>query len=82
MSMAMSVVDDAPVAAEIADIVDCVFRYLFIFVIIKFKGVPTGKRVGTSFHENMGPNKIIFRVKNHSRVPLGKRVSRGRKWEN
>ena len=31
----MAAVDDAPVAAEIADVVDRVFSYLFIFLIIK-----------------------------------------------
>ena len=31
----MAVVDDVPVAAEIADVVDRVFSYLFIFLIIK-----------------------------------------------
>ena len=31
----MAVVDDACVAAEIADVVDGVFSYLFIFLIIK-----------------------------------------------
>ena len=35
MSMAMAVVDDACVAAEVADVVDRVFSYLFIFLIIK-----------------------------------------------
>ena len=31
MSMAMAASDDAPFAAEIADVVDLVFSYLFIF---------------------------------------------------
>ena len=31
MSMAMAAWDDAPFAAEIADVVDLVFSYLFIF---------------------------------------------------
>ena len=38
MSMAMTAVDDAPVAAEIADFVDRVFSYLLIFLIIKWEG--------------------------------------------
>ena len=33
--MAMDAVDNAPVAAEIADVVDRVFTNLFIFLIIK-----------------------------------------------
>ena len=33
--MAMAAVDDAPVAAEIADVVHRVFSYSFIFLIIK-----------------------------------------------
>ena len=34
MSIAMAAVDDAPIAAEIADVVHHVFSYLFIFLII------------------------------------------------
>ena len=39
MSMAIAAVDDAPVAAEIADVEDRVFSYLFIFLIIKWEGL-------------------------------------------
>ena len=36
--MVMAAVDDAPAVAELADVVDCVFSYLFIFLIIKSGG--------------------------------------------
>ena len=32
MSMSMDTVDDAPITAEIAGVVGCVFSYLFIFL--------------------------------------------------
>lgn len=32
MSMSMDTVDDAPITAEIAVVVGCVFSYLFIFL--------------------------------------------------
>ena len=35
MSMAMAAAGDAPIAAEIVDVVNRVFSYLFIFLIIK-----------------------------------------------
>ena len=35
MNIAKAAVNDAPVAAEIADVVDRVFSYLFTFLIIK-----------------------------------------------
>ena len=37
MCMAMGAVEDAPVAEEIADVVNRVFSYLFIFLIIKWQ---------------------------------------------
>ena len=37
MCMAMAAVEDAPVAEEIADVVNRVFSYLFIFLIIKWQ---------------------------------------------
>ena len=33
--MSMTMANDAPVAAKISDVVDCVFSYLLIFLIIK-----------------------------------------------
>ena len=37
MCMAMAAAEDAPVAEEIADVVNRVFSYLFIFLIIKWQ---------------------------------------------
>ena len=38
MSVAIAAVDDAPVAVEIADVVDCVLSYLFIIQFNKMRG--------------------------------------------
>ena len=38
MSAAIAAVDDAPVAVEIADVVDCVFSYLYIIQFNKMRG--------------------------------------------
>ena len=38
MSVAIAAVDDASVAVEIADVVDCVFSYLFIIKFNKMRG--------------------------------------------
>ena len=43
MSMAMAAVDNAPIAAETADVLNCVFSYLFIFLIIKWEDLLKGK---------------------------------------
>ena len=43
MSMAMAAVNNAPIAAETADVLNCVFSYLFIFLIIKWEGLLKGK---------------------------------------
>ena len=39
----MAAVDNAPIAAETADFLNCVFSYLFIFLIIKREGLLKGK---------------------------------------
>ena len=69
MSMAMAAVDNAPVAAKIADVVDREFSYLFIFLIIKW-GDPNRQR--GSVRELIlikigGANKMILRVKNRNK---------------
>ena len=65
----MAAVDNAPVAAKIADVVDREFSYLFIFLIIKW-GDPNRQR--GSVRELIlikigGANKMILRVKNRNK---------------
>ena len=65
----MAAVDNAPVAAKIADVVDREFSYLFIFLIIKW-GDPNRQR--GSVRELIlikigGANKMILRVKNRKK---------------
>ena len=67
--MAMAAVDNAPVAAEIADALEREFSYLFIFLIIKWGG-PNRQR--GSVRELIlikigGANKMILRVKNRKK---------------
>ena len=65
----MAAVDKSSVAAEIADVVDREFSYLFIFLIIKWGG-PNRQR--GSVRELIlikvgGANKMILRVKNRKK---------------
>lgn len=61
----MTAVEDASVAAETADVVDLVFSYLFIFLIIKWGGAKAEGRGGagggggvqTNFHRNRWSEK-------------------------
>lgn len=68
----MTAVEDASVAAETADVVDLVFSYLFIFLIIKWGGAKAEGRGGEGgggvceliFIGIGDPKKMILRVKN------------------
>ena len=65
----MTPVDVALLAAEIADVEDRVFSYLFIFLFIKWGG-PNRLRVVVFepiFVRIAGPNKMILRVKNQKK---------------
>ena len=69
MSMTMTSVDVALLAAEIADVVDRVFSYLFIFLFIKWGGPNRlrGMVFEPIFIKIAGPNKMILRVKNRKK---------------
>ena len=65
----MTSVDVALLAAEIADVVDRVFSYLFIFLFIKWGGPNRlrGMVFEPIFIKIAGPNKMILRVKNRKK---------------
>ena len=66
----MDTVDDAPITAEIAGVVGCVFSYLFIF--LQWAGLNRQKGVVCDliFIKIEGPNKMTLRVKNRKKMNL------------